>query len=152
MGYAEGGLLSRQVPGWQVIAWALVLALPVTVPVAAASAVIDPPRHVGPASLAGFGYVAVFSMFLGFCGWYPGLAVAGISRGSQVQLLQPLLTVGWAALLLGEAISPVTVAAAAGVLACVGLAQRAPVRAPPPAPEPCLAARARDEPRENGNE
>ena len=45
---------------------------------------------------------SVFSMFLGFFAWYAGLARGGVARISQVQLLQPLLSLGWAALLLGE--------------------------------------------------
>lgn len=131
MGYTEGGLLARQMPGWQVVSWALVFSLPVTVPVAAVSLVLSPPHRVGAAALAGLGYVSVFSMFLGFLAWYPGLARAGITRGSQIQLLQPLLTVSWAALLLGEPVTPATLAAAAGVLACVGVAQRARLTVPP---------------------
>jgi drug/metabolite transporter (DMT)-like permease len=144
-GYAEGGFLSREMPGWQVISWGLVLALPVTLPITIASLVISPPHNIGAQALAGFGYVAVFSMFLGFFAWYPGLARVGITRGSQVQLLQPLLTVGWAALLLSESISTATLVAAIGVVLCVGLAQRARLDVPAPVPPvTAMAVNSRD--------
>jgi drug/metabolite transporter (DMT)-like permease len=121
-GYTEGGMLARRMPGWQVISWALMLALPVTVPVTVAALVIAPP-HPAPGAAAGFGYVCVFSMFLGFFAWYRGLADAGVARASQVQLAQPLLTVLWSAVLLGERLTGSLLLAAAGVLACVGAAQ-----------------------------
>lgn len=128
--YAEGGVLARRMPGWQVISWALILALPVTVPVTVAALVIAPP-HPGPGAAAGFGYVCVFSMFLGFFAWYRGLADAGVARASQVQLAQPLLTVLWSAVLLGERLTGSLLLAAAGVLACVGAAQRSSRRSSP---------------------
>jgi drug/metabolite transporter (DMT)-like permease len=123
LGYAEGGLLSRELPGWKVISWGLVLSLPASIPISVIAAIADPPDHVGTTSLIGFAYVSVFSMFLGFCAWYPGLARVGVTKGSQVQLLQPLLTVVWAAVLLGDAVDTATVMAAFLVLICVGVAQ-----------------------------
>ncbi|WP_328451039.1 DMT family transporter [Streptomyces sp. NBC_00386] len=132
IGYAEGGRISKSMPGWQVISWGLVLSLPVTLPITAASLVWAPPRfeHAGASAFVGFGYVAVFSMFLGFCAWYPGLARVGVTRGSQMQLLQPLLTVGWATLLLDESVDTTTLTTAVLVLGCVGLAQWARLSAP----------------------
>lgn len=132
IGYAEGGRISKSMPGWQVISWGLVLSLPFTLPITAASLVLAPPRfeHAGASAFIGFGYVAVFSMFLGFCAWYPGLARVGVTRGSQMQLLQPLLTVGWAALLLHDSVDATTLTTAVLVLACVGLAQWARLSAP----------------------
>ncbi len=127
LGYAEGGALARRLGGWQVICWALVLALPVLVPVVALRAArfgIVLHGGVGWAAWAGFGYVSVVSMFLGFFAWYRGLALGGIARVGQVQLLQPLLTLGWSALLLGESVTPATVAAAAAVLGAVAAGQR----------------------------
>ncbi|MBB5118091.1 DMT family transporter [Streptomyces eurocidicus] len=130
LGYAEGGKLSKSMPGWQVISWGLVLSLPLTLPITVVSVVASPPHDIGAQSLAGLGYVSLFSMFLGFCAWYPGLARVGVTRGSQMQLLQPLMTVGWAAWLLGESIDSWTLGAAVLVLVCVGLAQWARLSAP----------------------
>lgn len=124
LGYAEGGRLARGMPGWRVIAWALVLSLPVTVPVSAGLLVVTPVRPTGAAVL-GFAYVSLVSMFLGFFAWYRGLADAGVARASQLQLAQPLLTVGWSVLLVGERVGVPTLVAAFAVLICVALTQKA---------------------------
>ena len=76
-------------------------------------------------ALIGFGYVSVASMFLGFFAWYGGLGRAGVARASQVQLAQPMLTLGWSALFLGEHIDAFTGLAAVAVLGCVAWTQRA---------------------------
>jgi drug/metabolite transporter (DMT)-like permease len=126
LGYAEGGRLAREMPGGAVVSWALVLAAPITLPLTAVLLVAEPPRWSG-AALGGLAYLAVVSMFLGFFAWYSGLARAGVARASQVQLAQPLLTLLWSWSLLGEHAGMSTVVAAAGVLGCVLLAQRARV-------------------------
>jgi drug/metabolite transporter (DMT)-like permease len=130
VGYAEGGALARDLGGARTICWALVLAAPVTVPVAVAAAVLAPP-HAAAGAWAGFAYVSAVSMFLGFFAWYAGLARGGVARVGQVQLLQPLLTVGWSALVLGERVGPGMALVALLVLACVVVTQRARVRAAP---------------------
>jgi len=127
VGYAEGGALARELGGARTICWALVLSLPATVTVAAV-AVASTGASAGAPALAGFAYVSVVSMFLGFFAWYAGLARGGVARVGQVQLLQPLLTLAWSALLLGEAVAPWTVLAAIAVLASVAVTQRARVR------------------------
>ncbi|WP_157253554.1 DMT family transporter [Nonomuraea typhae] len=124
VGYTEGGRLARSVPGWQVISYALVLSLPVTLPVTVVLSATTPVLWSGEA-VAGFAYVGLISMFLGFIPWYAGLAQGGIARAGQTQLTQPLLTLVWAWVLLGERFGWVTVAAALAVLVCVALTQRA---------------------------
>jgi drug/metabolite transporter (DMT)-like permease len=123
VGYTEGGRLARELGGWRVICWALLLAAPILVfPVGWSLA-----QHgiqSSPLSWVGFAYVSVFSMFLGFFAWYYGLARGGIARISQLQLLQPLLTIVWAALLLGEHLTLLTGASALLVVLCVALGQR----------------------------
>ena len=125
VGYAEGGALSRELGGARTICWALVLSLPVTATVTLAAAALSVPHDVAAAAWAGFAYVSVVSMFLGFFAWYAGLARGGVARVGQVQLLQPLLTVGWSALVLGERVGPGTALVALLVLACVVATQRA---------------------------
>ncbi|MFC3981500.1 DMT family transporter [Streptosporangium jomthongense] len=122
-GYTEGGRLARRTPGWRVISYALVVAAPLTVPLTVALALTTQVRP-SAVSLAGFAYVGLISMFLGFIPWYAGLAKGGIARAGQTQLAQPLLTLLWAWLLLGEPFDPVTVAAALAVLVCVAVSQR----------------------------
>ncbi|NUS05255.1 MAG: DMT family transporter [Nonomuraea sp.] len=123
LGYTEGGRMTRTTPGWQVISHTLVLSLPVTATVTAVLALTTPITPTAPA-LAGFAYVALISMFLGFIPWYAGLARGGIARAGQTQLAQPLLTLIWAWFLMGERFGPATVAAALAVLACVAITQR----------------------------
>ena len=123
LGYAEGGVLARRLGGWQVIAWATVLSLPVSLPLALALAPAEPAAIPLPA-WAGLGYVALFSMLIGFVFWYRALARGGIAAIGQLQLLQPFLGLGVAALVLGERIEPAMIVAAAAVAACVALARR----------------------------
>ncbi|MER5998457.1 DMT family transporter [Nonomuraea sp. NPDC051941] len=124
IGYTEGGRLSRRTPGWQVISHTLVLSLPLTVPVTVALALLTPITPT-PHAIAGFAYVSLISMFLGFIPWYAGLARGGIARAGQTQLTQPLLTLLWAWFLMGERFGPATVATALAVLVCVAVTQRA---------------------------
>ncbi|MET9794697.1 DMT family transporter [Nocardiopsis alba] len=123
-GYAEGGLLSRELGAWQTISWALVLAAPVMIALTAWTAAHEPPTAV-PVQWAAFAYLAVVSMYLGFFAWYRGLAIGPPARVAQVQLAQPVMSVGWAALLLGEALTPMVVLGGAAVLLCATLAVRA---------------------------
>ncbi|MEE6262726.1 DMT family transporter [Plantactinospora sonchi] len=132
LGYAEGGALARELGGARTICWALLLALPVTVPTVAVAAVADPP-HADPVTWSAFGYLTVVSMFLGFFAWYAGLARGGIARVGQLQLGQPVLTLAWSALLLNETVGVASIAAAVVVLACVVLIQHTRDSVPVPA-------------------
>ena len=138
VGYAEGGALSRELGGWRVLCWALVLSAPVLLPIVAWS--LDARMlEASPRAWAGFAYLSGVSMFLGFFAWYRGLALGGVARVSQLQLLQPLLTLGWSALLLGEEVERGTLGAALLVVACVLASARSRVRQLP-APEASVRA------------
>ncbi|MGI4837789.1 MAG: DMT family transporter [Janthinobacterium lividum] len=130
LGYAEGGRLAREMGGWQVICWALVLAFPLLLgPVLYLAA-----QHHGPISaptLWAFAYVTLFSQFIGFFAWYAGLSMGGIARVGQVQLLQIFFTIAFSALWFGEHIEPVTWLFAAGVVGTVILGRRTAVKAAP---------------------
>jgi drug/metabolite transporter (DMT)-like permease len=126
VGYAEGGSLAREMGGSRVICWALVLSLPLTLPLGVAGAVAGGVAAPADAWL-GFAYVAMVSQFLAFFAWYAALARGGVAKIGQVQLVQPLLTLGWAAALLGEHIGLVTLAASLAVVASVVATQRARV-------------------------
>jgi drug/metabolite transporter (DMT)-like permease len=128
VGYAEGGLLAREMGSWQVICWALVVAAPVMAVLTGVSVAAHPPAAPFDGWLA-FAYVSAISMFLGFFAWYRGLGIGPIASVSQIQLLQPVLTIVWAALLLGEPLTLVTVLGAVAVIACAAAAVRARVRA-----------------------
>ena len=96
IGYAEGGVLARDMGGSRVICWALVLSLPLTLPLALVAAAGSDSRRPTPGSASPT--CRVVSMFLAFFAWYAGLARGGVAKIGQVQLVQPLLTLGWAAL------------------------------------------------------
>jgi drug/metabolite transporter (DMT)-like permease len=145
-GYAEGARLSKTRPGWQVIGWALVVAAPALVFVTPWP---DAPSAVPASAWLGFAYVSLISMFLGFVAWYTGLARGGAARMSQLQLLQPFLTLLWSSLLLGEPWQPEAWWAVSVVVGCIAAGwwrrPRAPAapawvgevaRAPDQAPEP----------------
>jgi drug/metabolite transporter (DMT)-like permease len=121
IGYAEGGRLSRSMGGEQVISWALVLAAPLLLPLVLTLA--WPARAeiagAGWPAWAGFAYVSVFSMFIGFFFWYRGMACGGVARVGQVQLVQPFLTLAGAALILGEPLTLANLLFAAAVIAVV---------------------------------
>src|SRR5262249_6314466 len=107
IGYVAGARLTARIGGVAAILWALVLALPVTLPIPRALAWTSPP-HAGVAAWGAFAYVTVISQLVGFFAWYNGLALGGIARVGQVQLLQAFFTIGFAALLFGERVSTIT--------------------------------------------
>ncbi len=118
MGYAEGAKLSKTLGGWQVISWALVLALPVMIPLF----FIYFPDHIETVSFQGwFGmaYISLFSMFIGFIFWYKGLAQGGIATVGQLQLLQPFFGLALAAYFLHEQVSIGMLVVTVGVILCV---------------------------------
>ncbi|MFI9407079.1 DMT family transporter [Nocardia sp. NPDC052316] len=123
VGYAEGGLLAREIGSWQTVSWALVLSAPLMLTLAGV-AVADRAPAAGAVEWACFVYLSVVSMYLGFFAWYRGLAIGPMARVSQVQLVQPVLSICWAALLLGEHIGWLTFAGGAVVIACAGGAVR----------------------------
>jgi drug/metabolite transporter (DMT)-like permease len=128
LGYVLSGRVAQQgMSGWEVISWVLVIALPVTVP----AAILLAPAHPGgvPAwSWIGFVYVTVMSQYLGFFAWNAGLALGGIARVSQVQLLQTFVTLLIAAGLNGERVDALTWGVAVAVVALVLLGRRAAIR------------------------
>jgi len=132
LGYAEGGALARELGGWQTICWALLLSMPVVAPFAVAAAVTGD-LSGGTDAWLGFAYVSLVSMFLGFFAWYAGLARGGVAKIGQVQLAQPVMTLGWSAALLGEEVGIATIAAALAVLLSVGATQRTRVSLSPAA-------------------
>jgi len=132
IGYAFSGRLSSSMPGWEVISWALVIALPLSLP----AAVITLPADINDIPLKpllALLYAALFPQWIGFFAWNAGLAMGGIARVSQMQLLQPFVTFALAAIFLGEPITPQIVLFAAAVVLTVAISTRTRSRqAPPP--------------------
>jgi drug/metabolite transporter (DMT)-like permease len=132
-GYALAGTLSRRMPGWEVISWAVVVSLPVLIP---ATALLWPGNisAVPGSSWGGLLYLALVSQYFGFWLWNSALAIGGIARIGQVQLLQTFATLIIAALLLGEAIDLRMIFFAVAVVGVVAVGLRARVRARTPRP------------------
>ena len=129
IGYAFSGRLTAVMPGWEVISWALVMALPVSLPVAALTMPADL-THIALKPWLALLYVALFSQWIGFFAWNAGMAMGGITRVSQVQLLQPFITFALAAFFNGETITPQILLFAAAVVATVAISTRTRVRKP----------------------
>jgi drug/metabolite transporter (DMT)-like permease len=129
VGYAEGGLLARELGAWQTISWALVLAAPLMAGVVAFTVSQQPPSGT-PGQWAAFAYLALVSMFLGFFAWYRGLAIGPMAQVSQVQLAQPVMTICWVALLLGEQLTWATAVGGLAVMLCAGAAVRVRLNRP----------------------
>lgn len=143
VGYAAGGQLSKSLGGWQVICWALVLGLPVVLlpaliwaPIWAVDGqlALDWGRAAAiPAQVwLVFLYLALVSQLIGFFFWNAGLALGGIARVGQTQLLQPFITIAASAWLLHESIDGKTLIVAALVVVTVAIGRRMSVAVPDP--------------------
>lgn len=123
IGYAEGGLLARELGSWQTVSWALIVAAPLMAVLTVVSALHQPPAAT-PVQWLAFTYLAAVSMFVGFFAWYRGLAIGPMAQVSQIQLVQPVMSIAWAALLLHEPIGWATAVGGLAVIACAALAVR----------------------------
>lgn len=130
VGYAEGGLLAKEIGAWQTVSWALLVASPVMLSLTVISLRHGLPDASAP-QWAAFAYLAVVSMYLGFFAWYRGLAIGPMTSVSQIQLTQPVMSIIWAAILLREHISPSTLLGGAAVIACAATAIRSRNLTPP---------------------
>ncbi|MFC3480913.1 DMT family transporter [Kocuria carniphila] len=129
VGYTEGGLMAREIGAWQTISWALVLASPVMLALTIYS-MNQHPLNGGPAQWASFAYLGIVSMYLGFFAWYRGLGIGPMAQVSQIQLTQPVMSLLWAVLLLGEHLTLATLLGGIGVFVFAGLAVRVKQRSP----------------------
>jgi drug/metabolite transporter (DMT)-like permease len=130
VGYAFSGRITAQMPGWEVISWVLVMALPISLPAAALTMPADL-THIALKPWLALFYVAVFSQWIGFFAWNAGMAMGGIARVSQVQLLQPFITFALAAFFNGETITLQILLFAAAVVATVAISTRMRARQMP---------------------
>ncbi len=122
--YAEGGWLAREMGGWQVISWVMALNLPIVLVVLAISLAYNG-FHASALTIVVLLFMGVFNQFIAFFGWYKAMANVGVARVSQLQLLQPFMTVVIAAVTLNELITWDTWLALVLVMATVLIARRA---------------------------
>jgi drug/metabolite transporter (DMT)-like permease len=122
MAYGLGGDMARRIGGWEVISWALVFSAPIMLALVLLTGPIN--WAASPSAWAGFLYVSVFSMFLGFFAWNKGMAMGGIARIGQIQLLQPFVALAASAALLGETVGWLEIGFAGLVVGIVALGWR----------------------------
>ncbi len=127
LGYAFGARLSQQMKPAHVICWALVMVLPITLPLSWLS---WPTQAVTPSAWGALGYVSLFSMWLGFFAWYQGLALGGTVRVSQIQLVQPILAMLVAIPLLGESLDVVSLGFGLAIIATVAVGRKMKINTP----------------------
>jgi drug/metabolite transporter (DMT)-like permease len=123
VGYVEGGELSRKMNPRTVISWALVISLPINI-VATYFTFSSAYWGADAITWTSFVYLSIFPMYLGFFFWYEGLAVGGIARVSQVQLIQPFCTLLASSFLLGDRITLMNMVFAFLVVSTVVLSKK----------------------------
>ena len=127
LGYAQGGLLAREMGGWQVICWTLVVALPLLALLTLYTVDFSAFQKMPAFSWVTFVFLALINSLVGFFFWYKALAIGGVSKISQIQLLQTFFTFGFAALWLGEVITVEMVIFLVMTIAVVWLSKKLPV-------------------------
>jgi drug/metabolite transporter (DMT)-like permease len=123
LGYASGAMATKHMSGPEVISWALILGMPATLVIAAISAPISP-AAVSVKAWFAFAYLGLMSQWIGFFFWYRGLAIGGIAKVSQVQLIQLFFTLAFSALLLGESIEPAMLGVAVLTVGLIAVGRR----------------------------
>ena len=121
IGYVAGAKVTPSLGAERVISWVCVMALPITLP---GAWLTWPEQPIALTSWLALGYVGVFSMWAGFFAWFRGLALGGALRVSQMQLLQPFISIVAAVPLLGESLDAMTLVFASAVVATVFMGRR----------------------------
>lgn len=130
LGYAQGGLLARELGGWQVICWTLVVSLPLLIPLTLIYGDWSSFQAMPLSAWAAFCFLALINSLVGFFFWYRALAIGGVAKISQIQLLQTFFTFGFAALWLGETITLVMTVFLVITIVIVWISKKIPVAAP----------------------
>jgi len=116
VGYGFGAKLSHGMPPAHVICWALLIGLPLNIPMTLSNQALSAITPVA---------------WLGFFALHRGLALGGTVRVSQVQLLQPFLSMLFAVPLLGEHLDALSLGFGLAVIAVVFLGRRQAVHSIP---------------------
>ncbi|MGV3654754.1 MAG: DMT family transporter [Noviherbaspirillum sp.] len=124
LGYAQGGALSKEMRGWQVMCWTLVVSLPLLIPLTIVVYQHSLVMSLDRTSLAALAFLAFVNSLAGFFLWNRALAVGGIQKISQLQLLQPFITYGYAVALMGESLDWLTLGVCALVIGLVALSRK----------------------------
>jgi drug/metabolite transporter (DMT)-like permease len=120
-GYAEGALVTRELGGWKTICWILVIMLPLNLLGFFIYSLPHGLWRVPPSGEAwtGLTYLTLVSQFLAFYFFYRGLALGGVAKMCQLQLLSPFLSIYAAHLVLGEVVDATVIVGAMLITAIV---------------------------------
>jgi len=131
-GYAQGGALSKEMKGWQVMCWTLAISLPLVLPLSALVFTKEAVMNLNGAGLGALAFLAFVNSLLGFFSWNRALAMGGIQRISQLQLLQPFITYSYSVIFMHELFDFPTLGMCAVVILLVVISKRTltPARAP----------------------
>ena len=127
IGYSEGGTLAKEMGSIGVISWALVISLPINLFASYLFYEINY-ASISFQAIISLTYVGLFSMFIGFFFWYKGIAIGGISRVGQVQLIQPFLTIVGAYFLTNEKITTLNMLFAFMVLVVIIIGRKTKIQ------------------------
>jgi drug/metabolite transporter (DMT)-like permease len=127
IGYSEGGTLAKEMGSIGVISWALVISLPINLFASYLFYEINY-NSISFQAIISLTYVGLFSMFIGFFFWYKGIAIGGISRVGQVQLIQPFLTIVGAYFLTNEKITTLNILFAFMVLIVIVIGRKTKIQ------------------------
>lgn len=128
LGYAVGGQAAKRLGGWQTICWIMVLALPLSIAIVPLLQPELPQAELSRSAWFGLLYVVFGSQFLSFFAWYRGLALGGVTRVSQLLLLQPCITLVFAAFLAGEELGWLEIGFTILIVAIVAAGRRMPIK------------------------
>lgn len=123
-GYAQGGALSREMKGWQVMCWMLAVNVPVLLPLAWLTFDAAAFSSLGSIQWSALAFLALVNSLLGFFSWNRALAIGGIQRISQLQLLQPFFTYGYAIALMNESLDWLALGMCVAVVGVVVVSKR----------------------------
>lgn len=127
-GYAQGGALSKELKGWQVMCWTLVINLPLLLPLSLLNFDTTHFSGFGNVQWGALAFLAFVNSLLGFFSWNRALAIGGIQRISQLQLLQPFFTYAYSIVLMNEPFDLLALVICVAVIGLVVVSKRSLAR------------------------
>ena len=125
LGHLTGNYLAGKYKSFHVLCWAVIISIPIQLPGAIINWTINPITTMPTASAVfGFLYVSLFSIIIGNYMLNHGFYLIGLVKGSQLQLIQPIVTMILAIVVLHQTVAPITWIAAFAILASVAWSQR----------------------------
>ena len=125
MGHISGSTLIAKYPAFVVLNWAVMISIPLQLPIAIVNWTLNPITQMPSAqSWFGYLYVSLFSLAIGNFMLNKGLFIIGLIKGPQLQLIQPVVTMVLSIWVLHVAVSPLTWIAALAILISVAWSQK----------------------------